>query len=121
METLVSKLTFGFFCSVTKETRRRGGGILLVSIMETLRLARPGQSLGQAEDIVGAYIVVLANRDNKADGRGHLSRFISCDLYLMPPYGRCQIALSFVVVNTNRRKSLVHNNHLDNKLVIDSL
>ncbi|MBO5918157.1 MAG: hypothetical protein J6Q14_05275, partial [Oscillospiraceae bacterium] len=26
LETLVSKLTFGFFCSATKETRRRSGG-----------------------------------------------------------------------------------------------
>ena len=31
LETLVSKLTFGFFCSATKETRRRGGGTALLA------------------------------------------------------------------------------------------
>ena len=68
----------------------------------------PVQSAGQAQQIVGADVIVLAEFDEVSNRRRIVACLVPGDLHLMVADGGGQLPLRFVVVNAYINHALDH-------------
>ena len=69
---------------------------------------RPLAVSGQAENVVGADVIVLAEFHKIGNGRRVVARLIAGDLYLMIADGRRQLPLTLIVVDADVDHALNH-------------